>query len=249
MASDIERGISEAARALRGIIDPLPEGEERAFLTPKLLEIEARVQLSYLDFDKFPTTETEVAAELERQAQRYLERGLNKHPKIKLSKGKFKDSLVSLVRPQPESFAGRLLLPVAVLGQVPAKDVYEAAGVGYYLDGLDVQDWPDDPHSYTTPTVPYLTWMQDGAGNLNRKVEDVRAGLEADTRGATESDGSGLYVAHQRILTHHFIDFPGTSVGSAYAPDLDLFDDGPRVSGGWVGSARPRFGSALCGRD
>lgn len=242
--------VMEADKALRGIIRGLPEGDpQHEFLLLHSRAIEARALLACLDFDEFPTTEAEVQAELARQADQYLKFGLNKHPKVEMTGGEFKDSLIVLAKPLPEKFAGRFGIPVAVLGQVPPKEVYEAAGVAYYLEGLDVGDWPDDPQGYTTPRGLYLVWMDTGVGNLDKKVEDVRANLPAYTRGATEADGSGLYVAHPRILEHHMIDLPGTSVGSGSAPDLSLFDGRPGLDHGWVGFADPRWGSALCGRD
>lgn len=239
----------EAEKALRGIIDGLPEGHpDIVFLSPYLREIETYAQLSYLDFERFPKTEAEVKEELARQADRYIEFGLHGHTEVKMEKGKFKDSLVALWRVQPERFAGRFDIPVAVLGQVPAKDVYEAEGVDYLLEGLDVRDWPDDPQEYKTPQGLYLAWMDTGVGKLNREVEDVRLSLERDARGATELDGSGLYVAHPIILEHHFIDLPGTFVGRNIVPSLGLFRDGPRVAYVWV-AVGPGFGAALCGRD
>ena len=241
--------VMEAEKALRDIVGGLPKDHpDRGFVSEHLSGIEYRARLAYLDFDKFPTTEAEVKEELARQADKYLKLGLNRHPQIKMSRGKFKDSIVVLAGAQTENFKDRVDIPIAVLGQVPAKDVYEADGVKYWLDGLNVRDWPDDPFGFLTPRITYLSWMNDGAVNLKREVADVRANLETDLRGATESDGSGLYVAHPRILEHHFIDFPGTSGGSVRAPYLKLFDDGPRLSYGWVGDASPRFGSALCGR-
>lgn len=243
MAAEIEKAYRQALGSMS------PDDRYYAFLSKQLRDLETQVQFDYLDFDKFPTTEAEVKAELARQADKYLNFGLNKHPEVKMGRGKFKDSLIALAKPLSENFAGRFDIPVAILGQVPARDVYVAAGVGYYLDGLDVRDWSDDPQGWRTPSLLYLTWMQDGVWNLNKTVQDVRASLEADMRGATVSDGSGLYVAHPRILEHHFIDLPGTSVGRGHAPCLGLFYGRPRVHYDWVGPAGPEFGSALCGRN
>lgn len=167
-----------------------------------------------------------------------------------MGKGKFKDALVGLGGPQPEHFALRFFdIPTAVLGYIPPKDIYNAAGVDYFLEGLDVGDWKKDPKGYKTPSGIYFTWMQDGARNLNRRVEDVRRTLEVVARGATEFDGTGLYVAHPRILEHHFIDFPGTGVERDDAPYLDLLDGRPRLHCRWVDLVSPKFGSALCGRN
>lgn len=247
MAVDIERLYRE------GLVGIKPEAKHYDFLTRQLRELQAEVMLDFLDFDKYPKTETEVKDELARQADRYIKLSLNRHPKIKMARGKFKDSLIALARPQPENFGGKVDIPSAILGQVPPKDVYEAAGMDYNLDRLNVRDWPDDPRGYTTPQGLYLTWMDTGVFNLDKKVEDVRAILKVemhDLRGAAEADGSGLYFAHPRILEHHFVDLPGTSVGLDRAPYLDLFGGRPRVHYfHWVGNAPPRWGSALCGRE
>lgn len=243
----------QAERALRGIIGGLPEGDpQRAILLPHLHAIESQALLGSLDFEKFPKTEFEVREELARLADRYINFGLNKHPQIRMAGGVFKDSLVALARPQPENFGGRVDIPVAVLGQVPPSDVYRAAGADYYLEDLNVRDWPDDPLGYTTPQGLYLAWVDTGMGNLGTKVDDVRWDLKAglrDLRGMSENDGGGLYVAHPRILEHHGIDFLGTSVESDFAPYLSLFHGWPEVHCDWTGGAYPKFGSALCGRN
>ncbi len=243
MAASIERMYRET---LSGISPKDPHYE---FLVRHFGELEQEIQFDYLDFDKFPTSEAEVKSELARQADKYIKFGLNKHPEIRMTRGKFKDSLVALARPQPENFTGRFTLPIAALGQVPAKDVYEAAGVKYWLAGLNVQDWPEDPKGYITPHSFYLAWMDDGAKNLKRKVEDIRLNLRVDARGSTESDGSGFYVAHPRILEHHSIDLPGTVVERDGAPYLHLFGGRRELSHDWIDDAHPRFGSALSGRD
>ncbi len=124
---------------------------DRAFLLPYLREIEARAILSYLDFEKFPKTEAEVAEEVARQADRYIEFGLNEHPKVRMAKGKFKDSLDGFAHQQPEHFDGRFDIPVVVLGGVPAGDIFKAAGANYFLKGLDVKNWSEDPNGCKSP--------------------------------------------------------------------------------------------------
>jgi len=243
MATDMERHYRE-------VLARMELGDKHFdLLDRQYRELRAALQLDCLDFDRFPKTETKVKEELARQADRYIEFGLNGHRQINMEQGKFKDSLIALACFQLENFAGRFDIPVAVLGQVPAKDIYKAAGVDYQLGDLDVRDWPDDPQGYVTPQRFYLSWMDTGVFNLDRKVEDVRTNLAPDMRGAQESDGSGLYVAHPRILEHHYVDFPGTSVGSGRAPYLHLFIGRPEVGYDWVDCAYPEFGSALCGRD
>ncbi len=249
-------GAERIARVLREEIPQLPANDPyRGILEPVLHELELQTQLSYLEFDAFPKTEDELKAEGERQVNRYFELGLHKHPNIRKhtefgSKGKFKDSLLRLVRLQPEQFARRFDIPVIPLGRiVPVKDLCNAAGVDYLLDGLEVKDWSDHPKGYQTPDLPYFTWMQDGAKNLDRKVEVVRKTFEVDERGATDFDGVPLHIFHPRIIEHHFMDHPGTSVGADSAPFLNLWYGQPRLYFNWVGNADPEWGSASCGRQ
>lgn len=209
---------------------------------------------------RFPETqpmqiETEIypeiplEAEIERLARRYQELGFHEHKNIKMSKGKFKDSIMKLVAPQPENFKGRVDSPAVVFGQIPIGDQYKLAGINYLLTGLNVRDWPDDPKQYSTPQAVHIIWTDEGARNMNRKVEDVRRELALDTRGGTEFDAIGLYVATPKVLQVRFLDLPGTAVESGFAPSLNVWDGQPRLYGRWVIHAIPRFGSLVCGRQ
>jgi hypothetical protein len=173
----------------------------------------------------------------------------HKHSTLRVSAGRLKDMIMDLVNPQPESFKGRFDMPVIVFGQIPAEDQAKLAGVKYYLKGLNVRDWEEDPRGYRTPKGAYMTWMHDGRKNLLRSVEIVRSTLDTDERGATIYDGIGLYIARPNILTDHYVVLPGTSVGSDRAADLGLRDVGPRLGVGFTGNAAPGFGSASCGRN
>lgn len=187
-------------------------------------------------------------AEFERLTKRYQE--LEFHKYLRVSAGVFKDTVMNLVVPQPESFRGRFNIPVVVFGQIPPEKQAELAGLNYFLGGLNVRDWEFDPKGWETPKTPYTTWMQDGKENLNRSVSvrDVRKTLEADERGATVYDGVALLIVNQSVLDDHYVDLPGTSVGSGYAPSLDRCDGRPEVYYYLTGYARPGFGSASCGR-
>ncbi|OGD97280.1 hypothetical protein A3E71_04450 [Candidatus Curtissbacteria bacterium RIFCSPHIGHO2_12_FULL_42_33] len=171
MATDMERHYREVLARMK------PGDKHFDLLDRQYRELRAALQLDCLDFDRFPKTETKVKEELARQADRYIEFGLNGHRQINMEQGKFKDSLIALACFQLENFAGRFDIPVAVLGQVPAKDIYKAAGVDYQLGDLDVRDWPDDPQGHKTPQRLYLVWMNTGVDSLGRKVEAVRLSL------------------------------------------------------------------------
>jgi len=194
-----------------------------------------------------PVTPELLEAEVERQAGRYKGLEFHKHKSLRISVGRLKDQIMSLVYEQPEVFRGRFDIPVVVFGQISPKDQARLAGLNYYLDGLGMSDWEHDPQGYKTPETSYMTWIQDGTVNLGKSVEDVRKALAEDERGATIHDGIALYIANPDVLKDHFIDLPGTRVGSVSAPVLYLWDGGPGLDCR-VGDADSGFGSASCGR-
>ncbi|MBI4033009.1 MAG: hypothetical protein HY377_00600 [Candidatus Blackburnbacteria bacterium] len=160
------------------------------------------------------------------------------------------DYLASLPKfeAQPEAFKGRFDIPVVVETRIPVVRQCELAGIGYHLSDLEVADWPQDPQGYKTPNVPYVTWMQDGSGNRGESVDKVRGEFAGDERGATIFDGVSFCIAHPQILENHYIDLPGTSVGSGRAPYLRLGARGPGLDHGRVDAAGRGGGSATCGR-
>lgn len=210
--------------------------------------LEAARQLAESHRTIEPFTLEALQAEIEGQTQRYKELEFHKHKKMRMSAGKFKDAIMSLSIAQPEKFVGHLDIPTLAFGQIPAKDQCELAGINYYLRGFKVSDWQEDPGGWRTPGNIYMNWMYDGGKNLKTAVSTVRANLLKDTRGATEYDGIGLYVARPEILKDHYVDLPGTSVGSDNAPYLSLFNGRPGLLCRWVDNADGKFGSALCGR-
>lgn len=190
-----------------------------------------------------------ITVEIEIQAGRYLKLGFHKYKDVKMSAGKFKDLIMKLVIPQPENFRGRTDTPVIVSGQIPAKDQCKLAGIGYWLGGLTVSDWPNDPQHYKTPNGFYMTWVDEGRRFMNRKVQDVRGELAPDERGGTEFDGVALYITKPNILQTRFLDLPGTSVESGSAAGLRLWDGQPEMLSYFVDGANPGFGSLVCGRQ
>lgn len=189
-------------------------------------------------------------AEIERQVKTYLELKFHKHEAIGMSKGKFKDLLMKLVAPQPESFRGRFAPPVIVFGQIPPEDQCRLVGINYFPRGRNALDWTEDPQQYRTPKSTYLTWTDEGARFMNRKVEDVRQELLPDERGGTEFDGIGLCIIKPKVLEARFLNLPGTAFGSGSDASLELWYGVPELHYyGWIGHARPTFGSLVCGRQ
>lgn len=190
--------------------------------------------------------EISLEGEWQRQAQGLVNLGF--HSELGLTEEEYLESLPKFTS-QPDSFKGRLDTPVLVETRISPKRQSELAGIQYFLDGLDVKDWDKDPKSYTTPKTPYSIWLEDGKRNLNKKPEDIRKKLKGDERGGTEFDGIALYMSNPKILEHHFLDLPGTSVGSGYAPFLRLWSGGPELGDSFVDIAGPGFGSVVCGRQ
>lgn len=190
--------------------------------------------------------ELNLEAEWSRQTKRFIDLGF--HKELGLSEQEYLDSLPRF-GPQPENFKGRFDIPVVVETSIPVKRQCELAGIEYFLAGLEVIDWTDDPKGYRTPDRPYITWLQDGEKNLNRAVEAVRKELAKDERGGTVIDGVAVCIAHPQVLREHFLDLPGTRVGSVFAPYLILCFGGPELHCFWVVDVHPGFGSASCGRE
>ena len=207
---------------------------------------------SVADSDSVPVVRVEaftpqaLEAEVERQAGRFKELGF--HKRLKMSAGRFKDHLMGLVVPQPETFVGRFNIPVIGFGQIPIAEQARLVDIDFWLEGLTVSDWLQDPQGYRTPDRTYLTWMQDGRINIGKSVRDVRTGLAPDERGATVQDGIGLYVGHTEVLNDHNIDLPGTSVGSDSAAGLSQWGDRPELSSGRIEYPDSDWGSASGGR-
>ena len=190
-------------------------------------------------------SDIDLAAESLEQGQIYVSLGF--HTELGLTEEEYLESLPKFEE-QPENFRGRFNIPVIVETRISPQRQAELAKLNYYIGGLSVTDWDKDPEKYKTPDKPYATWMQDGKQNLNKSVENVRKAFARDERGATIYDGTALFIARPEILKDHYIDLPGTQVGSGSAPCLDLWHGGPMVSDYFVGRAGPRFGSASCGR-
>ncbi len=242
--------------AMERWIDGQPEGNRAGVaMALTLIELYGDVPLETGSVESAATTPVikiekfspeALDAEIERQVRRYQELGF--HKRLKMSAGRFKDSVMGLVVPQPEAFRGRFDIPVVAFGQIPAKDQARLVGIDYWLEGLKVSDWEKDPQGYKTPEMSYLTWMQDGRVNLKRAPLDVRNSFATDERGATQYDGIGLYVARPQVLQDHYIDLPGTDVESGSVALLNLLGGGPELRSDLADSAAPNWGSASCGR-
>jgi len=148
--------------------------------------------------------------------------------------------------PQPETFRGRFDIPVIVETRIPLARMLKLADIDCYFDSNEVKDWSKG--NFKTPEKPYVAWVHDGARNRGRSVEKVRKSLAPDERGGTVFEGITLYLREPKILESHFLDLPGSQVGSAHAPSLRLWVGRLGLGCSWVGGAPPGCASVSCGR-
>lgn len=86
---------------------------------------------------------------------------------------------------------------------------------------------------------------------MNRKVQDVRRELAADERGGTEFDGIAQYIVKPEVLETRFrgLGLPGTAVKYGGTVCLHLYFGLPRLVPADLGSADPRLGFLVYGRQ
>lgn len=115
------------------------------------------------------------------------------------------------------------------------------------------EDWKGDPAGFVTPDNPYSTWLSDGSRKPDFKPvspTQVRQNLAEDERGGNVSDGLALArIAYPAVLRDHYLDLPGSQLGSVGAPVLVLVDGRPWLYSDFVGRALPVFGSVVAGRN
>lgn len=194
-----------------------------------------------------------VVADLERQAAIYQAHDF--HTYLGISKEMLKDVVLRLAQPQSANFRKRFDIPVVVFGNIPVEEQFDRAGIDTsdYRPTRKSADF--DPRKYTTPEIPYLTWMQDGSskfgigGQEAKNVEQVRKILDRDERGATLYDGVGLVFTYPNIhsvLADHFIDLPGSGT-SEYYPCITAYQ-GSYWRMRFFKVTESGWGSATCGK-
>ena len=147
--------------------------------------------------------------------------------------------------PQPKEWKGRFDIPVIVEIRVPLKRMLELSGIATYFNIDSIKDW--EKSKFQAPEKPYTTYLNDGNINLNKSVDQVRKSLRIDERGGNIFDGIALYLKDPKILEHHFLDLPGSQVGSGNAPDLNRWLGRPELGRRFVDFANPRDGSVVAG--
>ena len=166
---------------------------------------------------------------------------------LKMSRWQYLDTL-PVFTPQPENYQGRfdiLLLVQTPQPKLPLQRILDIVGLQYNPDVLTARDWAGS--RFVTPEKAYLTYVEDGTGNLDTKPNIVRQNLSADERAGTLLDGTFLHVSDRGLVTRHYLDLPGSQVASGCVPYLCLWNGGPRFGCGWDGYAPPNSGSVVAG--
>jgi len=149
--------------------------------------------------------------------------------------------------PQPEEYRRRLDIPVIVETRIPLKRMLELAGIDSNFDVDSIGDWEKD--NFKTPEEPYTTYLNDGTNNLDRSTDAVRTSLRNDERGGTIFDGIALYLKDPEILKNHYLNLPGSRVGSNCAPWLSRWSvRRPKVAPLFIEIPFPSIGSVVAGR-
>lgn len=191
--------------------------------------------------------ELSLEQEWQRQAQRFIDLGF--HTELGFKTPEEYTATLPKFEAQPKEWKGRLDTPVIVETRVTPERQAKLAGLQYFLGGLNKADWNQKLKDYTSPEPPYAAWLDDGRNHMNKSVKEVRENLKADELAGTEFDGIALYVSNPKILEHHFMDLPGTSVGSGGAACLRLWSVEPKVYYYFVSHAGPVYGSVVRGRQ
>lgn len=201
--------------------------------------------------------ELDLEAEWEEQSARLAERYAPELSKVTgkhISQEEYRKRYCPAILPQPDGYKelglnNPLLVPVHP--ELGIDRTARIAGIIPYYDADATRDWKDRRHGFTTPQVSYTTWVDYGSRSLNMSVDDVRRGLAADARGGNVHDGIASYLKNPDILKQHFLDLPGSQVGSVLAPYLRVWFGRPelRLHVYWAGLASPGFGSVRAGRQ
>ena len=167
-----------------------------------------------------------------------------------MSRWRYVDTTPDYTR-QPEGYKGEyndLVLVQPPTPKLPFRRILEITGLSFDTDVLKMRDWSDDKGNFRTPSIVYATWVDDGGRNIGIAPSVVRNNLAEGARVGTGLDGVFLYVADRGVLRRHYLDLPGSEVGSDSAPSLHLWPGGPRFHCDWVDRAFSHCGSVVAGR-
>lgn len=235
MASDVERLIREKLDA-----GSLP-GHELSFLRQELVRFEEqRLAPEFLE------------AEWERQVNIYLDREFHKYPSVKISSGKFKDSMPRF-SPQPETYRGRLDLPLLVVTSIPWQEEAQLADIAVsdYLKSMASETQPFNEQSQT-PNNPYTGWFNSWGQRFTKKIApfEARKELAADEIGAGPHEGIAIQLTHPEFTKNEkYFDLIGFAVESGHVLYLDDWRGRPGLDAPWGDYAHDRFRPLVRGSE
>jgi len=205
-----------------------------------------RDQFGDVPLPSVATPEISLEIEWNRQAQN-LAGFFAKELKFKTPEGYI--TTLPKFEPQPENWKGRLDTPVIVETRIRPERQAQLVGMYYFLIEGTKTDWNKEIKNYLIPNAPYAAWLEDGRNNRNRRPKDVRRNLKPDEIAGTELDGIALYISNPKILGYHFLDLPGTSIGSDHTAMLTVSSGKTVMSHSSTEEATPFFGSVIRGRQ
>lgn len=90
--------------------------------------------------------------------------------------------------------------------------------------------------------------VEDGRGMLGKSPNACQKQFKQEGRLGLIVEG-GIAVEHQsHVLSHHYMDLPGSRCDEDWVPGLHLYGDRPALVSNYPGSSVRRWGSASCGR-
>lgn len=248
----LAKGNSAAGKIAEGLIEqfgdiPLPSV---ATSVEAKTVAESPIETPVAQPPEAPKMYPEISLQEERIRQIRICIGFGFHTKLGITEEKYASRFPEFP-PQPENYKEGLgITPVLVETGISPEDQCRLARIEYVSGGLNRTDWNRTLNNYETPKAPYAAWLEDGRNNLNRKPTDIRKDLEtgkSEGFGGTDIEGLALYMSNPKILDHHFLDLPGTTVESDYSASLFLWNGRPRLSCSFTDHADPRFGSVVRG--
>lgn len=196
----LQKGNKPGAKIAEGLIEqygdvPLPKSAE--IIEPK----SETSSLPELDLDTEWNTQAAKLAELFARV-------------LGMSKDEYRESLPRFF-PQPKAYKGRFDTPliVPVHPELGIEKTAHIAGIKTDYNNYKIGDWGYGQEKFTTPQMPYTTWVDDGQKSLGKSFQDIRRMLAPSVaRGGNIYDGIALYLKNPAILNDYTLFLPGSYI-------------------------------------
>jgi hypothetical protein len=154
---------------------------------------------------------------------------------------------------QPPEYAGRFDAVLLVDRSIPLSELMRCGDIYPWVNptvctDLNLADAPQHPETKAA-LKRYVAFVQLGAKNLSRSVEDCRKAFTADEVGLVTVEGLHLPVQHERHLRHWAVDLASSRCSEVGVPCVGWFADTPDFYAGGVQHADPVYGSGSRGRQ